>query len=40
MDGEYRFIAPENGHYVLLLINWDEEPTEVTVDAAVWEAED
>jgi len=35
---EYRFVAAEDGCYVLLLINWDEEQTEVTVDAAVWEA--
>ena len=34
---EYRFVAAEDGCYVLLLINWDEEQTEVTVDAAVWE---
>jgi hypothetical protein len=33
---EYRFVAEEDGRYVLLLINWDEEATEVTVDAAVW----
>jgi hypothetical protein len=37
MDGEYRFTAPEDGRYVLLLVNWDDEPTEVSVDAAVWE---
>src|SRR2546429_7065325 len=36
---EYRFVAQEDGRYVLLLINWDEEGTEVTVDAAVWKAE-
>jgi len=35
---EYRFVAAKDGCYVLLLINWDEEQTEVTVDAAVWEA--
>jgi hypothetical protein len=33
---EYRFVAEEDGRYVLLLINWDEEATEVTVDAAAW----
>jgi len=33
---EYRFVAAEDRRYVLLLINWDEEETEVTVDAAVW----
>jgi hypothetical protein len=37
MEGNYKFTAPEDGRYVLLLVNWDEEPTEVTVDAAVWE---
>lgn len=37
MEGaDYRFVAEENGRYVLLLVNWDEDPTEVTVDAAVW----
>jgi hypothetical protein len=34
------FTAPKRGRYVLLLVNWDDDPTEVTVDAAVWEAED
>ena len=37
---EYRFVAPEDGRYVLLLVNWDDEPTEVTVDASVWEDEE
>lgn len=37
---EYRFDAPESGSYVLLLVNWDQEATEVTVDAAVWKAEE
>jgi hypothetical protein len=36
---ERRFTAPEDGSYALLLINWDGEPTEVTVDAAVWTAD-
>lgn len=40
MEGEYAFVAPEEGRYVLLLVNWDDEGTEVTVDAAVWEAEE
>ncbi|MBY0504424.1 MAG: HNH endonuclease [Bryobacteraceae bacterium] len=40
MEGEYAFVAPEEGRYVLLLVNWDDEATEVTVDAAVWEAEE
>jgi len=39
-EGEYAFVAPEEGRYVLLLVNWDDEATEVTVDAAVWEAEE
>lgn len=37
---EQRFEAPEDGSYVLLLVNWDDEATEVAVDAAVWEAEE
>jgi len=41
MEGaDYRFVAPEDGRYILLLINWDKDPTDVEVDAAVWEAED
>jgi hypothetical protein len=36
---ERRFTAPEDGAYTLLLVNWDDEPTEVTIDAAVWAAE-
>ncbi len=32
------FIAPKTGSYILLLVNWDDDPTEVTVDAAVWRA--
>lgn len=40
MEGEYAFVAPEEGRYVLLIVNWDDEGTEVTVDAAVWEAEE
>jgi hypothetical protein len=40
METEYRFVAPEEGRYVLLVVNWDEEATEVTVDAAVWEGEE
>jgi hypothetical protein len=36
---EYRFVAEGAGSYVLLLVNWDDDPTEVTVDAAVWSAE-
>jgi hypothetical protein len=34
------FEAPEDGCFLLLLINWDDEATEVAVDTAVWEAED
>lgn len=37
---EKRFIAPRRGRYVLLLVNWDDEATEVSVNAAVWSAED
>ena len=37
---EHLFEAPEDGCFLLLLINWDDEATEVAVDAAVWEAED
>ena len=37
---ERSFTAPENGSYALLLVNWDDESTEVTIDAAVWEAEE
>ena len=40
VEGEYKFVAPEKGRYVLLLVNWDDEPLEVTVDAAVWEDEE
>lgn len=32
------FTASEDGSYALLLVNWDDEDTEVTIDAAVWEA--
>lgn len=35
---EYRFVAEEGGRYILLLINWDDDATEVTVDAAAWKA--
>jgi hypothetical protein len=37
---ERSFTALEDGSYVLLLVNWDDESTEVTIDAAVWEAEE
>ena len=36
--GEKSFIAPKDGRYVLLVVNWDEA-TEVNVDATVWAAE-
>jgi hypothetical protein len=36
---ERTFRAPEAGSYVLLIVNWDEETAEVTVDAAVWASE-
>lgn len=38
-SGENSFIAPKRGRYVLLLVNWDEEATEVNIDATVWSAE-
>lgn len=38
-EGSYTFTAPDDGCYVLLLVNWDDDPTEVAVDAAVWEVE-
>lgn len=34
--GERSFTAPEDGPYALLLVNWDDESAEVTIDAAVW----
>lgn len=37
---ERSFTAPESGCYALLLVNWYDEDTEVTIDAAVWAAED
>jgi hypothetical protein len=37
---ERKFTAPEDGSYALLLVNWDDEDTEVAIDAAVWPAED
>jgi hypothetical protein len=37
---ERSFTAPEDGCYVLMLVNWEDEATEVTIDAAVWAAED
>jgi hypothetical protein len=37
---EQTFEAPDDGRFVLLLINWDDDATEVTIDAAVWEAEE
>lgn len=30
------FTAPKAGCYILLVVNWDDDPTEVTVDVAVW----
>lgn len=39
-NGEYKFGAPEDGNYVLLLINRNDDPVEVTVDAAVWPDEE
>ena len=32
---EHRFIAPEDGCYVLLIVNWEDDSTEVVVDARV-----
>jgi len=37
---ERRFVAPEDGSYALLLVNWDEEDAQFTLDAAVWPAEE
>jgi len=37
---EQTFEAPADGRYVLLLINWDDDATEVSIDAAVWESEE
>jgi hypothetical protein len=34
------FEAPQQGQYVLLLVNWGKDDIEVTVDAAVWEPEE
>jgi len=36
---EYKFTAPHQACFVLLVVNWDDQPTEITVDAAVWAAE-
>ncbi len=33
------FVAPGDGTFVVLLINWSDEDVEVTIDAAVWERE-
>jgi len=37
--GDTVFVAPKAGRYVLLLVNWDEDATEVAIDATVWAAE-
>ena len=37
---ERKFKAPDDGTFALLLVNWDDEDTEVTIDAAVWAAEE
>jgi hypothetical protein len=37
---ERTFLAPEDGSYTLLLINWDDEDAEVTLDLAVWAADE
>jgi hypothetical protein len=34
------FTALKHGSYVLLLVNWDDAVTEVTIDAAVWAADE
>jgi hypothetical protein len=36
----FEFVAPEDGTFVVLLINWSNEDVEVTIDAAVWESEE
>ena len=33
------FVAPKRGRYVLLLVNWGDEPTTVSIDEFVWDAE-
>jgi hypothetical protein len=37
---EHLYEAPEDGCFMLLLIKWDDEATEVAVAAVVWKAED
>lgn len=37
---ERSFRAPEDGSYALLIVNWNDECTEIAVDAAVWAAEE
>jgi hypothetical protein len=38
--GEYNFVAPDAGCFVLLLVNWSKQSSEVAFDASVWEAEE
>lgn len=41
MEGaNYKFTAPQDGLYVMLLVNWAGDETELTVDAAVWKRGD
>jgi hypothetical protein len=40
MEGEYNFVAPDAGCFVLLLVNWSKQPSEVAFDASVWESEE
>lgn len=36
----FEFVAPVDGTFVVLLINWTEQDIEATVDIAVWDTED
>ena len=37
---ERSFAVPEDGCYALVVVNWEDGATEVTIDAAVWAAEE
>jgi hypothetical protein len=36
----FEFVAPVDGTFVVLLINWTEQDIEAIVDIAVWDTED
>lgn len=36
----FEFVAPMDGTFIVLLINWTEQDIEATVDIAVWDTED